>query len=660
MAPFKRLKQLFIGKPRDIEDKTIFHKLSLVAFLAWVGLGADGLSSSCYGPQESFLALGSHSFLSIFVALGTVLTICVIGASYSQIVELFPSGGGGYTVATKLLSPRLGMIAGCALLIDYVLTITVSIASGADAIFSLLPLELHAFRIHFIVFMLLLMIVLNMRGVKESIVPLVPIFLVFLLTHLFAILYGFFTHVPQLPEIATSTKSDMGNAVSGLGWWGVIFLILRAYTMGAGTYTGIEAISNSLPVLREPRVETAKRTMRYMMISLSVLVLGLMLGYLLYNVTPQPGKTLNTILFERMTQPWNKNVAYPFVFIALFSEMMLLFVAAQAGLLAGPRVLSSMAMDRWLPTRFSMLSDRLVVQNGILIMGGFSLVLVLFTKGAVSFLIVLYSINVFITFLLSQLGMVRHWWSVRKEGRKWFKKIFVNGVGLILTVFILSSMIIFKFKEGGWITLLITGALAGVALLIRRHYLDTLKLLHRLNSLVGVAEAQNGAGAAEELPHGSDIHFDSSAKTAVLLVSGFNGMGLHTLFGVIRLFGSTFKNFAFVEIGTVDAGNFTSHREMDDLEAHISGELKRYIKFMNKNGYYAEGFSAMGVDVVEEVEKIVPQIQEKFSNAIFFGGQLIFPKDSIVLRFLHNYTVFALQKRLYRQGIPFVILPIRV
>jgi hypothetical protein len=162
------------------------------------------------------------------------------------------------------------------------------------------------------------------------------------------------------------------------------------------------------------------------------------------------------------------------------------------------------------------------------------------------------------------------------------------------------------------------------------------------------------------LPHGSDIHFDSSAKTAVLLVSGFNGMGLHTLFGVIRLFGSTFRNFVFIEIGTVDAGNFTSHKEMDDLHTQISGELKRYIKFMNKNGYYAEGFSAMGVDVVEEVEKIVPLIQEKFSNAIFFGGQLIFPKDSIVLRFLHNYTVFALQKRLYRQGIPFVILPIRV
>ena len=138
-----KLKNTLLGGARDIRAPDLFHKLSLVAFFAWVGLGADGLSSANYGPEESFLSLGNHGHLAIFVALATAITIFVITTSYSQIVELFPSGGGGYLVASKLLSPILGMISGCALLIDYVLTISLSIASGADAIFSFLPLSLQ-------------------------------------------------------------------------------------------------------------------------------------------------------------------------------------------------------------------------------------------------------------------------------------------------------------------------------------------------------------------------------------------------------------------------------------------------------------------------------------------------------------------------------------
>ena len=183
----KRVKNIILGESRDPQAPGIFHKLSLIAFFAWIGLGADGLTSSCYGPQEAFLTLGSHTFLSIFVALGTVITIFVISASYSQIVELFPGGGGGYLVASKLISPTVGMVSGCALLIDYVLTITVSIAAGTDALFSFLPIEFHSFRLAFAVAIVLILMVLNMRGVKESVVVLTPIFLTFLVTHIFFI-----------------------------------------------------------------------------------------------------------------------------------------------------------------------------------------------------------------------------------------------------------------------------------------------------------------------------------------------------------------------------------------------------------------------------------------------------------------------------------------
>ena len=139
MNLFRLAKDVVIGRAHNISDRRIFHHMSLVALLAWVGLGADGLSSSCYGPEEAFKALNGHTHLSLFVALASVLTIVVICLSYSQIIELFPSGGGGYLVASKLLSPTLGVVSGCALIGDYILTIAISVASGADALYSLLP-----------------------------------------------------------------------------------------------------------------------------------------------------------------------------------------------------------------------------------------------------------------------------------------------------------------------------------------------------------------------------------------------------------------------------------------------------------------------------------------------------------------------------------------
>src|SRR3989338_2514780 len=167
MSPFwKKIKDVVIGKEKNLQDRNKIHNLSLIAFFAWVGLGADGLSSSCYGPEEAFLALGPHKYLGIFVAILTAATVLLISASYSQIIELFPTGGGGYNVASKLLNPNLGLIAGCALLIDYVLTIAISIASGADALFSFLPPYLYHYRFYFALLGVLVLMFMNMRGVK--------------------------------------------------------------------------------------------------------------------------------------------------------------------------------------------------------------------------------------------------------------------------------------------------------------------------------------------------------------------------------------------------------------------------------------------------------------------------------------------------------------
>ncbi len=653
-----RLKTLIIGGSRSLKDASIFHKLSLIAFFAWVGLGADGLSSSCYGPSEAFKALSQHHYLAIFVGLGTALTIFIISGSYSQIVELFPSGGGGYLVASKLLAPGFGMVAGCALLIDYVLTITISIASGADALFSFFPVEFHPYKLPFALLGVLLLTLMNLRGVKESVIPLVPIFLAFVVTHLFGVAYALGHHALRFQEVATGTIADVQNTYTDLGFFGMIFIILKAYSMGAGTYTGIEAVSNGMPILREPRVKTAKRTMVYMAASLAITVLGLMFAYLLYEVKFEPGKTLNAVLFENITQGWGK-WGVLFVMVTLISEATILFVGAQGGFFAGPRVLANMAHDRWMPTRFSLLSDRFVTQNGVLMMGGAAVAMMLFTGGSVGFLVVLYSINVFITFVLSQSGMVRHWWISRHRVQDWLKKMFINGVGLFLCLFILLSVIIVKFYEGGWITLLITGCLVGLVVAIKGHYDKTGQLLKKLDDLVSTAELAL-TSAAEHPATAAPVQFDRSAKTAVLFVNGFNGLGLHTLFSVIRLFGGTFKNFIFVQIGIIDAGNFKGVEEVENLQQYCNTEMQRYVSYVRGHGYYAEGFASVSIDVVDEVMRFAPQILERFPQAIFFGGQLVFPEESFLTRLLHNNIVFAVQRRFYHNGIPFVILPIRV
>jgi amino acid transporter len=628
--------------------------MSLIAFFAWVGLGADGLSSSCYGPEEAFIALGEHRYLAVFVAILTAITVLLISASYSQIIELFPTGGGGYLVASKLLSPNLGMIAGCALLIDYVLTISISVASGADALFSFLPPEWHMHRYAFSIFGVFLLMLMNMRGIKESVLPLTPIFLIFVLTHLFAIVYALATHAGQLPTIAHSSMTDMRTSHAELGTAGLIFIILKAYSLGAGTYTGIEAVSNGMPILREPKVATGKMTMTYMSISLAFTVAGLIIAYLLFGVQHQDTKTLNAVLFESLTASWIAPWGHIFIWITLISEAMILFVAAQAGFLGGPAVLANMALDRWFPSRFSSLSDRLVTQDGVILMGTAALGILALTHGSVHLLVVLYSINVFITFCLSQAGMVRHWWHVKMQGGRWIVKMMISASGFTLTTFILLSVIFLKFHDGGWITLVITGLLIALAASVKRHYKNTLGMLHRLDSLVETASLT--------LPgqHVSIVPYNANAKTAAILVNGFNGLGLHTVMGVVHHFGKEFKNFVFIQVGVIDAGNFKGIQEIESLKASVNLSLDRYVAFMNKNGYYAKGFSSEGTDTVAEIENLAQEVGREFPGVVFFGGQLVFHQDTLMTRWLHNYTVFAIQRRLYQKGLPFMILPIRV
>ena len=497
---------------------------------------------------------------------------------------------------------------------------------------------------------------MNLRGAKESVILWVPVFSLFVLTYTFAIIWAVVAHGSEIPNIAHGVIADVRADHAEVGWLGLVAVILRAYSLGAGTFTGIEAVSNGLNTLREPRVQTGKRTMVYMATSLSFVVGGLLLAYLLYHVQPQDGKTLNAVLFEDITAAWPPLASKSFVIAAMASSGALLLIAAQTGFFGGPRVLANMAVDRWMPTRFASLSDRLVTQNGVLLMGGAALLLLFFTAASVDMLVVLYSINVFITFSLSQLGMVRHWWQCRAKENRWKRKIIINGLGLLLTGGILISLCVVKFFEGGWATLLVTGILIALAFAVKRHYRGTQKKLHRLTELAAAAMADDAINAVYKTPPPCNPH----ARTAVFLVNGFNGLGLHTLLAVVRMFPNVYQNFIFLQVGVLDAGNFKGAAEVENLREHSRREVERYVAYMKKHGFHSEAFYSLGTDISEEAAKLCEQVSEKFPQAQFFAGQLVFKDETMISRLLHNHTVFELQRRLYQAGRVMLILPIQV
>lgn len=647
------LKRVFLGAEKDPLDPKVFEHIALAAFFAWVGLGADGLSSSCYGPEEGYLVLADAKMpaLALFLCLMTATTIGVISACYSQVVELFPGGGGGYVVGTKLLGPVLGLVSGCALLVDYVLTISISIASGVDAVFSFLPPGLSSLKILVALAASAFLITLNLRGVKESIRILLPVFLLFVFSHVFIILYTIVANITGLGHVTVDVVHEIGSAAKTSKLGDMLMTLLKAFCIGAGTYTGIEAVSNGMQILKEPRVATGKRTMFYMAASLTFMCAGILVCYLLLGVGRQPGQTLNAVLIGAATTGWSPGVAKVFLVVALISEAMLLFVAAQAGFIGGPRMLATMAVDRWVPLRFARFSDRLVIQDGVVMMGGAAIVFLLATRAQVKLLVIFYAINVFITFVVSLLGMCVHWWRSRTTEPRWRRKFALCAAGLAICLTILAARPLLGEGMEGWYGALgTTGVVALSCVFIRRHYGKVGRLLRRLDSdLLRLPEA-----APPPQP------LEPNAPTAVLFVSGYNGLGIHSLLSIPRLFGRQFENFLFVAAGVIDYDRFKGPAEIEALKQRVEADLAKYVAYATGIGLRASSRSVFGTDPVDELLEICPRISQDFPRSVYFAGHLVFPEETFWTRMLHSQTAYELQRRLQFQGLPMVVLPIRV
>jgi amino acid transporter len=652
---FGRIRRLVIGGRRNPFDPHVFHSISLITFFAWVGLGADGISSANYGPEEAYRAMSGLIFLAPVIAAVIAATVLIISAGYSELIEQFPSGGGGYLVASKLVHPNAGVVAGSALIVDYVLTIAVSIVSGVDAVFSMFPAEWASLKVSVAIFAVILLVVLNLRGVKESVMVLLPIFLVFVITHMVMVSYGFITHLHDLPARAAAATNNAHEAITRNGLWFIVVRFLTAFSMGAGTLTGIEAVSNGMLSLKEPRVQTGKRTMFLMAISLAFLAAMILIDYFLFDVQFVKDRTLNATLFNTITASWKIGALHVgdwLVAVMLVSAGLLLFVAAQTGFIGGPRVLANMAEDSWLPHRFGHLSERLVTQNGVIIMGAASILFILYAHGNTSVLVAIYSVNVFVGFSLALLGMTRLWWGRRSTHKEWRKKFLVSLAGFLLSSLMLIIMIGIKFTKGAWLTLFVTAGLVALCFYIHRHYQAVKLRVAKIDEILSTLSFGDEPVQKQKL--------DPHEPTAVILVEKYNGVGIHVLLNVQRLFGPRFKQYVFVSVGAIDAGHFKGVDELAELNAAIQRETDRYVTLARSYGLKAEARVACEIDYLAEIERICLQVYEEYPNSVFFAARLLFWRDSIWSRILHNETPLTIQRRLMFHGLQFVVLPVRL
>ena len=648
-----RIREIVLGKALDPMKTETRHSLALVAFLAWVGLGADGLSSSAYGPEETFRALGTHTQLGLYMALATAITVFIIALAYNQVIELFPTGGGGYRVASRLVGPYLGLISGCALILDYVLTIAISIAAGVEALASLLPLGFHAYKLWAEAFFIAVLIILNLRGLKEAIRVLLPIFLGFVITHFVLIIYGIFAHASYLPDLVPNTLAETSLLAEDIGWIGIAGMLLLAYSQGGGTYTGLEAVSNNVNMLAEPRVRTGRMTMVYMALSLAFTASGIILLYLLWDAKPVQGQTLNASTFRAIIESlgfseWTNRIM---LIVVLAFEAGLLFVAANTGFLGGPSVLSNMAADSWVPHKFRYLSTRLVTQNGILVMGIAALAILFWTGGSVTLLVVLYSISVFLTFAISLFGLCVYWWQNRRTQRYWLRRFLLSMTGFLICAGILSVLLVEKFSSGGWAAALIIGGIAAVCIWIRNHYRQTKDAIHTVDQVF----ANQPFGS-----HAGPVDPDPNNQTAVFIVGSSRGGGLHALLWVQRMFPGHFKNFIFVNARTVDAHAYGGEGAVEQMRAEANATLKFFVDFCHSHGMASAAYLGFGTDVVNEVTKLCETISKDYPNSIFFTSKLIFEHDNWFTRLLHNQAALAIQRRLHFESLQMVILPMKV
>jgi amino acid transporter len=459
-----KILDLLFGKPLATSEE----RAEQIGPAAGLGIfGIDALSSAAYGPEAALVLLiplgvqGLHFVLPVMTAI--IILLIIVFFSYRQTIQAYPNGGGSYTVATENLGHRAALLAAAALMIDYVLTVAVSISAGVSSLVSALP-ELQPHTLALCLIILLLLTIINMRGVRDAgIAFMVPTYL-FVTTLLIVILVGLSRALlsgghPH-PVVATPVLPKATEVIS-------IWLLLKVFASGCTAMTGIEATSNGVMAFRNPTSKNANRTLTLIVVMLSTLLIGIALLCRVYHVgatfSGQPGyqSVLSQLTFAVVGRGW-------FYYLTMATVLVAVSLAANPAFQGFPRLAKAIAEDNYLPHAFLLRGRRLLHSHGIYALVFLSTIILILFGGITDRLIPLYAIGVFLAFTLSQAGMVVHW--RRHRGKGWIRHAMVNGIGAVATGITLLIVLVAKFAEGAWVTALLIPLLILVMTVAHKHY----------------------------------------------------------------------------------------------------------------------------------------------------------------------------------------------
>ena len=451
-----RLKRLFVGTPLPTAQQR-HERLGKATALAV--FASDALSSVAYATEEILLVLvlaGTVALsYSLPIAIAIAILIAIVVSSYRQTIRAYPQGGGAYIVSKDNLGTNAGLVAGAALLIDYVLTVAVSVAAGVAALTSAVPF-LFRYRVPLCVLAVVGVAVANLRGLRESGQLVAAPTYLFIGSLSVLLVYGgagaLFSFIPEAPY------QHHPPGLHGVG----LFLILRAFSSGCTALTGVEAVSDGVPAFKPPEAQNARIVLTWLGAILITLFLGITVLAYDFGLVPRADETVVSQLARHV---FGGGVFY---YVIQAGTMLILLLAANTSFADFPRLSFFLARDRFIPRQFATQGDRLVFSNGIVILGGVATVLLIVFRGDTHALIPLYAVGVFLSFTLSQASMVRRWWRLREEG--WWWRSWLNGLGAVVTGFVMLTIAATKFTDGAWIVVLLIPTLVAAFVVIHRHY----------------------------------------------------------------------------------------------------------------------------------------------------------------------------------------------
>lgn len=449
------IKRFLIGRPLK---STALGEQKLAKTKALAILSSDALSSVAYGPEQILIVLvtlGTVAFwYSIPIAIGVLILLAALILSYRQIIYAYPHGGGAYVVSKENLGVNPGLIAGGSLLVDYILTVAVSVSAGTDAITSAFP-ALHSHKVIIAIIFVLIITILNLRGLTESASILAyPVYL-FVLALFILIGVGLFNVLTG--KVSPDLSAPLGTPVAGIS----LFILLRAFASGSSALTGVEAISNAIPNFKDPAPKNAAKTLMAMGILLALLFSGIVFLAYYYGISPRAEVTVVSQIAE---ETFGRNGMYYFI---QGTTALILILAANTGYSAFPLLAVNLAKDKFIPRMFTIRGDRLGYSNGIIILGFASILLIIAFNGQTEHLIPLYAVGVFIPFTLSQTGMMLKW--IREKPSGWIVKLIINTTGAFISFTVTIVFFLTKFDRV-WPVLIFLPLIIFIFHRIRRHY----------------------------------------------------------------------------------------------------------------------------------------------------------------------------------------------